>query len=59
MRVQKGWSQEDAAKKLGWTQSKLAQIETGRRQVYYTEIFELADVYDIDPVKLFRRAARW
>lgn len=54
-----GLTQQQAADRLKWSQSKLAQIETGQRQVYAAELFELAAVYKVDPVELFRRWASW
>lgn len=54
-----GLTQQQAADRLKWSQSKLAQIETGQRQVYAAELFELAAAYRVDPVELFRRWANW
>lgn len=59
LRHQKGWSQQEAADELGWTQSHLAQIETCSRQIYYTEIFELAKAYGVDGLKLFKMSIDW
>jgi transcriptional regulator with XRE-family HTH domain len=44
---------------MKWSQSKVAQIETGQRQVYASELFEFAAAYKVDPVELFRRVAQW
>jgi transcriptional regulator with XRE-family HTH domain len=52
-------TQQQAADRMKWSQSKLAQIETGLRQVYAAELFELAAAYRVDPVELFRRWAEW
>ena len=59
LRHQKKWSQEQAAKKIGWSQSKLAQIEVGQRQVYYSEVFDLAKGYGLDPLRLIKLAIDW
>lgn len=52
-------TQQQAADRMRWSQSKLAQIETGQRQVYASELFDLAAAYKVDPVELFRRWATW
>jgi transcriptional regulator with XRE-family HTH domain len=52
-------TQQEAANRMKWSQSKIAQIETGLRQVYASELFELAAAYRVDPVELFRRWAEW
>jgi transcriptional regulator with XRE-family HTH domain len=54
-----GLTQQQAADRMKWTQSKVAQIETGQRQVYASELFELAAAYKVDPVELFRRWKDW
>jgi transcriptional regulator with XRE-family HTH domain len=54
-----GLTQDEASRRMKWSQSKLAQIETGQRQVYASELFELAAAYKVDPVELFRRWASW
>jgi len=59
LRHQKKWSQEKAAKKIGWSQSKLAQVEVGQRQVYYTEIFDIAKLYGVTPLRLIKLAIDW
>lgn len=58
-RREAGLTQQQAADRMKWSQSKLAQIETGQRQVYASELFELAAAYKVDPVELFRRVATW
>jgi hypothetical protein len=44
---------------MKWSQSKVAQIETGQRQVYVAELFEFAAAYKVEPMELFRRVASW
>lgn len=58
-RREAGLTQQQAANRMKWSQSRLAQIETGQRQVYASELFELAAAYKADPVELFRRWASW
>lgn len=58
-RREAGLTQMQAADRMKWSQSKLAQIETGQRQVYASELFELGAAYRVDPVELFRRWANW
>lgn len=58
-RREAGLTQQEAADRMKWSQSKLAQIETGQRQVYASELFELAAGYKVDAVELFRRWATW
>jgi transcriptional regulator with XRE-family HTH domain len=52
-RREAGLTQQQAADRMKWSQSKVAQIETGQRQVYASELFELAAAYRVDPVELF------
>ena len=58
-RRESGLTQQQAADRMKWSQSKLAQIETGQRQVYASELFELASAYKVDLVELVRRWAAW
>ena len=54
-----GLTQLELAKLMKWTQSKVAQIESGQRQVYVSELFEFAKAFKVDAVDLFRRVAQW
>lgn len=54
-----GLTQQELAKQMKWTQSKIAQIESGQRQVYVSELFEFAKAFKLDPIALFRRVAQW
>lgn len=58
-RREAGLTQQEAADKMKWSQSKVAQIETGQRQVYVSELFEFATAYEVDPLELFRRVTSW
>lgn len=42
-----GLSQPEAARRLGISQSRLAQLELGNRRLRLTEAFELADLYGV------------
>jgi len=54
-----GLTQQQAADRMKWSQSKVAQIEIGQRQVNISEFFEIAAAYEVDPQELFRRVAGW
>lgn len=58
-RREAGLTQQQAADRMKWSQSKVAQIEIGQRQVYVSEFFEIAAAYKIDAQELFRRVANW
>lgn len=58
LRGERGWSQERLAEELrarGFQmhQMTVSKIETGRRPVTVSEVFELAAVYRIDPMVLW------
>jgi transcriptional regulator with XRE-family HTH domain len=58
-RKQAGLTQAELAKVMRRTQSFVAQIEKGQRQVYVAELFEFAKAFKLDPQELFRRVATW
>lgn len=58
-RKQAGLTQLELAKTMKRTQSFVAQVEAGQRQVYVAELFEFARAFKLDPVELFRRVASW
>jgi transcriptional regulator with XRE-family HTH domain len=58
-RREAGLTQQQGADRMKWSQSKVAQIEIGQRQVYVSERFELAAAYKVDPVELLPRVASW
>lgn len=47
LRKQKGFLQEEMAKKLGMTRSSLAQIELGNRNITAGELLKLSEVFEI------------
>jgi len=58
-RKQAGLTQMELARAMRRTQSFVAQIEKGQRQVYVAELFLLARAFKLDPQELFRRVATW
>lgn len=42
-----GLSQPEAARRMGLSQSRLAQLELGNRRLLLTEAFEFAELYGI------------
>jgi transcriptional regulator with XRE-family HTH domain len=52
-RKQKGWSQKEAAARLGLSLSGYTHIEAGRRRVSDARIRKIADVFGISPNELF------
>ena len=40
-------SQAEAAKKLGFAQSRIAKLETGSRRLLFSEAIDLADLYGV------------
>lgn len=43
-----GFSQPEAARRVGMSQSRLAQVELGNRRLRLTEAFTFADLYGIE-----------
>lgn len=44
---------------LGWDQTTLAKVETGRRRLDLVEFMELAKALKLEPMKLFARIVGW
>ena len=44
---------------LGWDQTTLAKVETGRRRLDLVEFLELAKALKLDPLTLLERVAHW
>jgi transcriptional regulator with XRE-family HTH domain len=53
-----GLSQPDAARAVGVSQSRIAQLELGQHRLMLTEALELADLYDITLEGLDPRESR-
>jgi len=52
-------SQEELAKRLGWSRAKLGSVESGRRKLAFEDFPMIALALGIDPEKLFSRVAKW
>ena len=44
---------------LGWDQTTLAKVETGRRRLDLVEFIEIAKALKLEPMTLFERTVRW
>lgn len=58
-RREAGLTQRELADRMKRTQSMVAQVESGQRQVYVSEFFEFAAALKVDPQELFRRVTQW
>jgi transcriptional regulator with XRE-family HTH domain len=47
-RTAAGFSQADAAHRLGFAQSRIAKLETGSRRLLFSEAIDLAEIYRVD-----------
>jgi transcriptional regulator with XRE-family HTH domain len=52
-------TQRQLAKRLGWTKSKYASVETGERRLDVVEFRHIAEALKLDAVELFRRWVNW
>ena len=55
-RARLGWSQTDLANALGWSQSRVASLETGTRQLYAHELPEVCAALGVTLDRLFAAA---
>lgn len=44
---------------LGWDQTTLAKVETGRRRLDVVELMEIAKALKLEPLVLFTRVVNW
>lgn len=51
-RHQHGWSQEDVANRLGISIPAFSKIETGVTDINLSRLEQIADIYEIDVVKI-------
>jgi transcriptional regulator with XRE-family HTH domain len=62
-RREAGLTQRDLVERLpawlGWDQTVLAKIETGRRRLDMVEFMELAKALKLEPKTLFGRIVNW
>lgn len=57
-RILRGWTQSEAAEKMGITKAAYANIETGIRKPSYDTLIKLLDLFEYeDPRKLLGAAA--
>lgn len=52
-------SQEELARRLGWSRSKVAALESHSRRIELPDFVLIAKALEIDPETLFRRMMRW
>ncbi|MEJ0038731.1 MAG: helix-turn-helix transcriptional regulator [Gammaproteobacteria bacterium] len=52
-------TQEELAKRMGWSREVLSNIEQGRRALTVSDLILIARALDLDPETLFRRVLRW
>ena len=52
-------TQEELAKKLGWSRAKVCKIESGERRIDVPEFIEIAFALDMPPEQLFARVIQW
>ena len=55
LRLQKGWRQEDLAKRLKTTQRKVSYWESGKIEPDLDTLWELADLFDVSIDELIGR----
>lgn len=55
-RARLAWSQTELADALGWSQSRVASLETGTRQLYAHELPEVCAAFGITLDRLFAAA---
>jgi transcriptional regulator with XRE-family HTH domain len=58
-RHQAGLTQEDLAKKLGWSRSKVVRMESGKRRIDVAEFIEVAKALDVPPELLLAKILQW
>jgi transcriptional regulator with XRE-family HTH domain len=51
--------QEDLARKIGWSRTKLAKTERGRREIRFAELLLIAVAVGENPEDVIRRVLRW
>ena len=52
LRHQRGWSQEDVATRLGISIPAFSKIETGVTDINLSRLEQIADIYEIEVVKI-------
>ena len=53
LRLGKGWSQDELAKKLGYTsRSTINKIELGKNDILQSTLKKIAEIFNVDPCEL-------
>jgi transcriptional regulator with XRE-family HTH domain len=58
-RRHKDVAQQDLADKLGWTRNMVANLESGRRSVHFSDLILFAKALDVEPEQLVARIMQW
>jgi transcriptional regulator with XRE-family HTH domain len=58
LRVARGWSQQQLADKLGYTERYIGQLERGTKSPTLRTLADLAKSFEIEPSTLLRSAER-
>lgn len=53
LRAERRWSQHEAARQLGWSQSRYSLIETGYQDVTDDDVEQLVGVFGVPKSKIF------
>jgi transcriptional regulator with XRE-family HTH domain len=56
-RDRQGLSQTEFGKKLGWSQTKVSQVESGARRIYAHELPEICSALEISLIRLLEGAS--
>jgi len=56
-RARQGLSQTEFGKKLGWSQTKVSQVESGARRIYAHELPEICSALEISLIRLLEGAS--
>jgi transcriptional regulator with XRE-family HTH domain len=56
LRERKGWSQDELAKKCGWTQYRVSRIETGKTALSLEDMKTVARVFGVPVSRLIKMA---
>ena len=57
-RARRNWRQRDLAERLGWTTDVVSDLETGRRNVWATDLPRLCEAFEISLAQLLQGAER-
>ena len=57
-RARRGMSQSELGQLLGWSQTKVSQVESGARRLYAHELPEVCTALEISLIRLLEGASR-